>query len=114
MQVQQRFPVQILDIDSDKGGEFINYHLCRYCHAHNIAFTRSRPHRKNDNCFVEQKNNSVVRRYLGYFRYENDEQLKVLNDIYQRARLLINYYYPSQKLISKHRSGPLCQDSFRI
>ena len=105
MQVQQQFPVQILGIDSDNGGEFINYHLLDYCHAHDIAFTRSRPYRKNDNCFVEQKNNSIVRRYVGYARYDTDEQLKVLNEIYKRARLLVNYYYPSQKLISKHRSG---------
>jgi hypothetical protein len=105
MQVQQRIPFKILGIDSDNGGEFINDHLFRYCKDHHITFTRSRPYRKNDNCFVEQKNNSVVRRYVGYCRYDTEEQLKLLNEIYERVRLLINYFYPSQKLISKHRSG---------
>ena len=105
MQIKQRIPFEILGIDSDNGGEFINDHLFRYCKSHKIAFTRSRPYRKNDNCFVEQKNNSIVRRYTGYCRYDTEEQLKLLNEIYQRVRLLINYFYPSQKLISKHRSG---------
>ena len=67
---------------SDNGGEFINYHLYEYCTKNNIAFTRSRAYRKNDNCFVEQKNNSVVRRYAGYFRYDTEQQLELVNEIY--------------------------------
>jgi len=105
MQIKQHIPFTILGIDSDNGGEFINDHLLRYCQTHDIAFTRSRPYRKNDNCFVEQKNNSIVRRYVGYCRYDTDEQLKILNEIYERVRLLANFFYPSMKLISKHRSG---------
>ncbi len=46
----------------DNGGEFINLHLARYCEDHGITFTRGRPYRKNDTCFVEQKNGHVVRR----------------------------------------------------
>ena len=60
-----RFPVEIKGIDSDNGKEFINDQLLRYCRENKITFTRSRPYRKNDNCFVEQKNYSVVRRAVG-------------------------------------------------
>ena len=54
--IRGRLPFALLGLDSDNGGEFINHHLYRYCEQERITFTRSRPHRKNDNCFVEQKN----------------------------------------------------------
>lgn len=60
--VRQRMPFPLLGIDSDSGGEFINNHLFNYCQKEKITFTRSRPYRKNDSCFVEQKNYSIVRR----------------------------------------------------
>lgn len=60
--IRGRLPFDLLGIDSDNGSEFINNHLKRYCEKDKITFTRARSHRKNDNCFVEQKNYSVVRR----------------------------------------------------
>ncbi|MGY3361492.1 hypothetical protein ACVWZK_008155 [Bradyrhizobium sp. GM0.4] len=39
----------------------------------NIEFTRCRPYRKNDQAFVEQKNGAVVRRMIGYRRFEGLE-----------------------------------------
>mgnify|MGYP005633840609 FL=1 len=105
LHIKQRIPFDLLGIDSDNGSEFINYHLYRYCDKNNIAFTRSRPYRKNDNCFVEQKNNSVVRRYAGYYRYDTEQQLKILNQIYDQVRLMVNFFQPSMKLLSKTRIG---------
>ena len=105
MHIKKRLPFDLLGIDSDNGGEFINFHLYEYCHKNHIEFTRSRAYRKNDNCFVEQKNNSVVRRYAGYFRYDTATQQHILNDIYDQVRLLINFFHPSMKLISKTREG---------
>ncbi len=105
MHIKQRLPFDLLGIDSDNGSEFINFHLYDYCNKNNIEFTRSRAYRKNDNCFVEQKNNSVVRRYTGYFRYDTDKQLHLLNAIYDQARLLVNFFQPSMKLVSKTREG---------
>lgn len=105
MRVKNRVPFDILGIDSDNGGEFINDHLARYCKQNKITFTRSRPYKKNDNCFVEQKNYTIVRRYVGYFRYDTEEELKILNEIYNVVRILVNFFYPSQKLISKTRVG---------
>jgi len=100
-----RFPFTIRGIHSDNGGEFINNHLVRYCTGKQITFTRSRPYRKNDNCFVEQKNYSVVRRAVGYRRYDTPEELETLNRLYSPLRLFTDYFQPSMKLIEKTRRG---------
>jgi hypothetical protein len=85
--IRARLPFELLGIDSDNGGEFINNQLLRYCREQKITFTRSRSLRKNDNCFVEQKNYSVVRRAVGYFRYDSEQELKLLNELYSYLRL---------------------------
>ena len=103
--IRKRLPFEMLGIDNDNGSEFINDHLYRYCKKENITFTRSRPLRKNDNCHVEQKNYSVVRKTVGYERYETEEELRLLNEIYSLLRLITNYFTPSMKLISKERIG---------
>jgi hypothetical protein len=103
--LRAQFPFPILGLDSDNGGEFINNELLRYCLVEEITFTRSRPYRKNDNCFVEQKNYSVVRRTTGYYRYEDDRQLALLEEIYRHLRLYTNFFLPVMKLVSKTRTG---------
>jgi len=103
--LRTQFPFPILGIDSDNGSEFINNELLRYCAQEQITFTRSRPYRKNDNCFVEQKNYSIVRKTAGYYRYETDQQLALLEEIYRHLRLYTNFFLPVMKLISKTRTG---------
>ena len=103
--IRARLPFPLLGIDSDNGSEFINHPLLIYCESEGITFTRSRPYRKNDNCFVEQKNWSVVRRHAGYQRLEGEELLGVLNELYQYLRLYVNYFQPSMRLTSKERCG---------
>ncbi|BAL80273.1 hypothetical protein [Caldisericum exile] len=76
-----------------------------YCEKEHITFTRARPYRKNDNCFVEQKNYSVVRRAVGYIRYDTDEELKIMNELYNTLRLYTNFFLPSMKLKEKTRIG---------
>ena len=98
-------PFDARGIDSDNGSEFINHHLIAFCREKELAFTRSRPYRKNDNCFVEQKNWTVVRKTVGYFRYDTEEELKILNQIYAVLRMYTNYFQPTMKLISKTRNG---------
>jgi len=100
-----RFPFQVCGIDSDNGSEFINNHLVRYCSENRITFTRSRPYRKNDNCFVEQKNYSVVRKAVGYRRYDKPTELATLNELYSVLRLYTNVFQPVMKLIEKTRQG---------
>lgn len=103
--IRERLPFDLLGLDSDNGSEFINNQLLRYCQTEGITFTRSRPHRKNDNCYVEQKNWSVVRRHVGYQRLEGEDALSVLNDLYHYLRLYVNYFQPSMRLLQKERFG---------
>lgn len=103
--IKERLPFSILGIDSDNGAEFINAHLLRYCQKEHITFTRSRPYRKNDSCFVEQKNWSVIRRAVGYGRYDTEKELSILNELYSYLRLYVNFFQPVRKLIKKERIG---------
>jgi hypothetical protein len=102
---RQRLPFPLLGIDSDSGSEFINDQLYRYCLQEKITFTRGRVGRKNDNAYVEQKNWSVVRRAVGYWRYDNPEQLALLNTLYARLHLYVNFFLPVMKLEEKVRTG---------
>jgi hypothetical protein len=104
-EIRRRLPFKLLGIDSDNGSEFINEHLYCYCEQEKITFTRARAYRKNDNCYVEQKNYSVVRRWVGYNRYDTAQQLRLLNQLYSRLRLYTNYFQPVMKLEEKIRVG---------
>jgi hypothetical protein len=104
-EIRQKLPFPLLGIDSDNGSEFINTYLVEYCQQQKLSFTRSRPYRKNDNCFVEQKNYSVVRRAVGYQRYDTELQLRLLNELYATLRLYSNFFQPTMKLQSKERVG---------
>jgi hypothetical protein len=103
--IRTSLPFPLLGIDSDNGGEFINHELLAYCEAHHLTFTRSRAYRKNDSCFVEQKNYTVVRQAVGYARMDSDEQLACLKELYRSLNLLTNFFQPSMKLLEKTRSG---------
>jgi len=105
MEQLQRLPFSILGLDSDNRAEFINDHLIRHCEEHKITFTRSRPYRKNNSCFIEQKNWSVIRRAVGYARYDTDKELNTLNKLYGYLRLYVNFFQPVRKLIKKDRIG---------
>ena len=96
-------PFPMLGIDSDNGGEFINRQLLDWCIQNKVKFTRSRPYRKNDNCFVEQKNGDVVRKTVGYGRFEGKNALEALSGVYRFLNPLLNYWYPTLRLIAKEK-----------
>jgi hypothetical protein len=104
-ELRAALPFPLLGLDSDNGSEFLNAALLRYCREGRITFTRSRPYRKNDNCHVEQKNWSVVRRLVGYGRFEWPA-LYTLGRLYAVARDYVNYFQPVLKLVSKVQDGP--------
>jgi transposase InsO family protein len=104
-QLQLRFPFHIAAIHSDNGSEFINHHLLRWCNARKITFTRGRSSHKNDQAYAEQKNWTVVRRNVGYFRYDKPRELDLLNQLWPLVSLQVNLYLPQQKLVSKTRNG---------
>ena len=101
--MRTRLPFVLLGLDSDNGSEFINELLFQYCQYQQITFTRSRPYKKNDQAHVEQKNWSIVRRLIGYDRFETQAQYLLLQSIYEDLRLYSNFFQPVLKLISKER-----------
>jgi hypothetical protein len=103
--VNQRLPFPLLGLDSDNGSEFINQYFNRYCQQKQITFTRSRSYKKNDSCYVEQKNGNIVRRIIGYDRYTSKAAYQCLERIYFLVRLYVNFFQPTMKLISKTRHG---------
>ena len=101
----QLLPFKILGFDVDNGCEFINYDLINYCEKMNITLTRARAYRKNDQAHVEEKNGSIVRRLIGYDRYEGEEAWETMCQLYSVLRLYINFFQPSLKLLAKIRQG---------
>ena len=103
--IASKLPFPLLGIDSDNGSEFINHHFFYYCQENKLVFTRSRPNHKNDSCYVEQKNWSVVRRFAGYERFEGEEAVELFNRFYEKLSDFNNFFLPSQKLIQRERIG---------
>lgn len=101
--IKERLPFSLLGIDSDNGEEFINWELYRWCKKKEITFTRCREYHKNDQAHVEEKNWSVVRRYVGYKRYDTKEQVILLNRLYEVLRLYFNFFQATMKLERKER-----------
>ena len=101
--VKEKLPFKMKGIDSDNGGEFKNTQLLQWCQEHKVVFTRGREYKKNDNCFVEQKNDSVVRRIVGYYRFEGEETREVMAELYEYYNKLVNFFFPSMKIIAKAR-----------
>ena len=99
--LQQILPFPLLGLDTDNGSEFINYALLDFCRIHKITFTRSRAYKKNDQAHVEEKNGSIVRRLIGYDRFEGLDAYNALSELYATLRLYINFFQPSLKLKSK-------------
>lgn len=112
--VKSELPFDLKGMDSDSGGEFINWHLVRYCEKNKLFFTRSRPDRKNDNAYVEQKNNTHIRRWLGYGRYDAPKQLAAMNDLYRNElRLFNNFFRPVMKTVSKEKiNNSVCRKKY--
>jgi hypothetical protein len=99
------FPFPLLGIDTDNGSEFINEELLAYCADEHLTFTRGRVANKNDQCWVEQKNGSVVRQLVGYDRFEGERAYRQLAELYRAVRLYVNFFQPSMKLRTKTRTG---------
>lgn len=103
--LRSSLPFPLRGFDTDNGSEFLNETVIAYCHDNAIEFTRARPYRKNDQAWVEQKNGSVVRKLVGYRRFEGLAAVGALARLYAAARLFVNFFQPSFKLASKQRVG---------
>lgn len=106
--VEARLPFALRGVDSDNGGEFINHQLVAYLAGRTppVAFTRSRPYRKNDQAHIEQKNFTNVRQWFGYERYDHAAVWPLVNTLCRGALdHLLNYFLPTMKLETKERVG---------
>ena len=103
--IGQRLPFRIRGIDSDNDGAFINETMIQYCADHGIEFTRSRAYRSNDQAWIEQKNGSVVRRFVDHDRYSGQVAGPTMAHLYEALRRYVNFFQPSFKLIDKTRDG---------
>ncbi|SMX56398.1 Putative transposase (fragment) [Bradyrhizobium sp. ORS 285] len=102
---QGLFPWVICCADFDNDSAFMNDVVVPWCRAQKIEVTRSRAYKKNDQAFVEQKNGAVVRRLVGYGRFDGVETARVMARLSAAARLLVNFFQPSFKLKEKRREG---------
>jgi hypothetical protein len=103
--IKPSLPFPLLGLDSDNGAEFINAALLSWCISEHIQFTRSRAYHKNGNCFVEQKNNSCVRNFIGYDRFSAGTEQAAPAAVYRSLCPSGNYFIPSCKLLSKTKAG---------
>lgn len=99
-----RSPFAWKELHPDNGGNILNIHVYRYAMEQGMEMSRSRPYKKNDNCFVEQKNSTHVRQVMGYLRYDTSEEQRIMNDLYlHELRMFKNFFQPVMKLASKTR-----------
>ncbi len=105
--IESRLPFTIKGFHTDNGGEFVNHHLHSYHTERDIPIqvTRSRAGKSNDNPHVEQKNWTHVRLLLGYQRIEYKTLIKDINELYEAANLLNNFFCSNLKLVFKERRG---------
>ena len=99
------FPFPLKGVDFDNDGAFMNEPVVDWCRAQGLEVTRSRAYRKNDQAWVEQKNGAIVRRLVGYGRFEGPASAAALARLYAAARLHVNLFQPSFKLREKTRVG---------
>jgi hypothetical protein len=104
-ELRKLLPFVLLGFDTDNDSVFMNETVRDYCQESGVAFTRCRPYRKNDQAWVEQKNGAVVRRMVGYRRFEGLEAAAELARLYAAVRLFVNFFQPSFKLAEKERDG---------
>lgn len=109
---RQLIPFPVQGLDTDNGSEFINNDLLTYCESKQITFTRGRTYRKNDQCYVEQKNGAVVRQFVGYDRFEGERAYRQLIELYRALRLYVNFFQPSLKLKEKRLEGTTTRRSY--
>jgi hypothetical protein len=102
---RELFPFPLCGVDFDNDGAFMNDPVVDWCRAQGLEVTRSRAYRKNDQAWVEQKNGSIVRRLVGYGRFEGMAAARALARLYAAARLHTNLFQPSFKLKEKKRIG---------
>lgn len=103
--IKERLPFPWLSAHPDSGSEFINYNVKNWCDKNHIAMTRSRPNRKNDNMYVEERNGHVVRKMIGYTTLNCSEVVGPLNAYYDILHLFLCHFVAVKRMLGKERVG---------
>ena len=103
--MEKDIPFAVVEWHPDSGSEFINWHCHGWCELRNVALTRSRPNHKNDNCFVEERNGHVVRRWVGYARLDAPKVVDALNAVYDVLTPYLNHFVASRRTMRKEKIG---------
>lgn len=103
--VERESPVSVIEFHPDTGSEFINWVAKDHCDDQKIRLTRSEPSRKNDNMYVEERNGHIVRRYLGYTRFDCPDCLPIINKLFDVLELYLNHFHAVKRQISRKRVG---------
>jgi hypothetical protein len=102
-QIRNRMSFRILELHPDNDSALVNDLLWDWTQQEKIRLSRSRPYKKNDNAWVEQKNWTHVRKVVGYRRFDTTGELRLLNEIYGQLRIYKNFCLPTIRLKSKQR-----------
>ncbi len=105
IEIRKRLPFPMLSLHPDSGSEFINFNLKRWCDEEKIEMTRSRPNRKNDNMYVEERNGHVVRKMVGYITLDCVEAVEPLNAYYDILYLYLMHFVAVKRMLHKERFG---------
>jgi hypothetical protein len=97
--IEDRLAFALVGLDTDNGGEFINYALIKWAGERDLFFTRARPYKSNEDAHVEQKNGDVVRRHAFHYRYDTALEMQLLNELYPLVRVRLNMFTATTKSI---------------
>lgn len=103
--MREQSPFPDIEYHPDSGSEFINWTLKKYCDKRDIKLSRSEPGKKNDNMYIEERNGHVVRRFLGYDRFDCREIVAIMNELYDVLDLYLNHFKSVRRQVSKEKVG---------
>jgi hypothetical protein len=103
--IENDLPFKTTEWHPDSGSEFINWHCYDWCKQRGVKLSRSRPNRKNDNCFVEERNGHIVRKWVGFVRFDASEVVDALNAVYDVLTPYLNHFAASRRIMAKERIG---------
>jgi transposase InsO family protein len=103
--IEQQIPSTTKSRHSDSGNEFLNYHFLAKSERASIAQTRSRSGKKNDNAFIEERNGHIVRKWIGYARYDTPLHVDALNAVYEKLDLYLNHFQAVRRCTKRERVG---------
>lgn len=103
--IEQHIPSDTLSRHSDSGSEFLNFYFLEKSERARISQTRSRSGKKNDNAFIEERNGHIVRKWIGYERYDTEAHVHALNAVYKTLDLYLNHFQAVRRCVKRERVG---------